>query len=102
MERCGHYRRPDSTNVPHRSRERDGRHVELGQPAGATGIRLEAGTAPGATNAANAVISPASSYTATNVPPGSTVCACAQLTHRAIATTLAHQIKHFKAGFRTH
>lgn len=39
-------------------------------PFGATGIRLEAGTAPALTDIANSLIAAAGSYTATNVPPG--------------------------------
>jgi hypothetical protein len=39
-------------------------------PFGTTGIRLEAGTAPGLSNAVSTVIGPIGSYTATNVPPG--------------------------------
>jgi hypothetical protein len=39
-------------------------------PAGSTGIRLEAGTVPGATNVASAVLGAVSSYAATDVPPG--------------------------------
>lgn len=39
-------------------------------PFGSTGIRLEAGTAPGFSNAANMVISAINSFTASNVPPG--------------------------------
>jgi hypothetical protein len=39
-------------------------------PLGTTGIRLEAGTAPGSTNAANVVLGALSGYTATSVPAG--------------------------------
>lgn len=39
-------------------------------PFGATGIRLEAGTAPGLSNAANAIVGPISGYSAANVPSG--------------------------------
>jgi hypothetical protein len=39
-------------------------------PAGTTGIRLEAGTAPGLSNAANTVVGPISWYTAEGVPAG--------------------------------
>ena len=39
-------------------------------PLGATGIRLEAGTAPGLVNAANTVIGATTTFTAPGVPPG--------------------------------